>query len=34
MDSEYLKNQIGNNIASVRKASGKTQAEVAERIGY
>lgn len=34
MDSEYLKNQIGNNIASVRKASGMTQAEVAERIGY
>lgn len=34
MDSEYLKNQIGNNIATVRKRSGMTQAELAERIGY
>ncbi len=34
MDGEHLKYQIGNNIASVRKASGMTQAELAEQIGY
>lgn len=34
MDGEHLKYQIGNNIASIRKASGMTQAELAERLGY
>lgn len=34
MDSESLKYQIGNNIAAIRKNSGMTQAELAERIGY
>lgn len=34
MDSEHLKNQIGNNIAVARKSCGMTQAELAERLGY
>ncbi len=34
MDSENLKYQIGNNIASLRKSCGMTQAELAERINY
>ncbi len=34
MDSEYLKIQIGSNIAAARKSCGMTQAELADRIGY
>lgn len=34
MDSENLKQQIGNNIAANRKNCGLTQAELAEKLNY
>lgn len=34
MDGEYLKNQIGSNIALFRRRAGLTQAGLAERLNY